>query len=676
MSSLDNSTSSDDENTSGVLVDRNDAVGSETVADKASSDDKKPEANEPEANESEAKEPQPPLGSVAVSKDLYAKIDKDGNQSWVTTIPDDIDEAAENEETKKFAVIVRKKKPKVADSTKPLVIDSIIIQSPHLKDLLATVLDGYPGIVVDVDRLTLSAPFECLIHRWSELSAAGKVLSVVGGPAKEHFDLLYGILVDELGELIQLRGDYFRNKAVAFKHAWLLFPPGCTVYGSQHGKPAAMRFTQGWYGNTNCGKVFFLSCDILEFDGVRMGWVGTSLRIPEFLGTMPFASLPCYPLEYHPQAAAVTETLLKRGRRFRRLAGFRYKMYRGMGSYYVRDNARREHVTSRIVLDCGNWEKHNSDHQIHFNEVLHEATYEGINDCHDISEAEAAEKFPLTDEEMLRASPLVRGYSLKNKRWMEFFIDDVSDIQFDAAAFDSLVLPQDHKDLVLAFTQSQVRHKNAFDDVISGKGKGIIMLLSGGPGIGKTLTAESVAEHMQVPLYSMSSGDLGAQASEVEEGLANVLQMVAHWNAVLLLDECDVFLQERGLQDMERNRMVSIFLRTLEYYEGILFLTTNRATSIDPAFESRIHISLEYPPLDAEARVAIWRGFLGRADDVVAGKSHAVTPDEVTQLSELNLNGRQIKNILKTANLLACHRSDVLSMEHLRTVLKVKGHSL
>ena len=52
--------------------------------------------------------------------------------------------------------------------------------------------------------------------------------------------------------------------------------------------------------------------------------------------------------------------------------------------------------------------------------------------------------------------------------------------------------------------------------------------------------------------------------------------MVARWEAVLLLDEADVFLEARSTHDLERNKLVSIFLRVLEYYEGILFLTTNR----------------------------------------------------------------------------------------------------
>src|SRR5690242_3786747 len=104
----------------------------------------------------------------------------------------------------------------------------------------------------------------------------------------------------------------------------------------------------------------------------------------------------------------------------------------------------------------------------------------------------------------------------------------------------------------MSFVESQVENKNAFDDVISGKGKGIIMLLSGPPGVGKTLTAESVAESMHIPLYMMSAGDLGTGPDEVEGNLQKILEMVAKWDAILLLDECDVFLEERTTHDLER----------------------------------------------------------------------------------------------------------------------------
>ncbi|KAI9930638.1 hypothetical protein MW887_011393 [Aspergillus wentii] len=83
-------------------------------------------------------------------------------------------------------------------------------------------------------------------------------------------------------------------------------------------------------------------------------------------------------------------------------------------------------------------------------------------------------------------------------------------------------------------------------DFISGKGRGLIVLLHGAPGVGKTATAEAVALEYQKPLFPITCGDLGI----TPEG--------------------------RDRTDIERNAMVSVFLRILEYYSGILFLTTNR----------------------------------------------------------------------------------------------------
>ena len=120
--------------------------------------------------------------------------------------------------------------------------------------------------------------------------------------------------------------------------------------------------------------------------------------------------------------------------------------------------------------------------------------------------------------------------------------------------------------------------------------QGMILLLCGPPGVGKTLTAESVAEEMKVPLYSMAAGDLGLDPRTVESSLRDILEMCTKWNAILLLDEADVFLEQRSLHELERNKLVSIFLRVLEYSECILFLTTNRVQTFDAAFQSRIHI--------------------------------------------------------------------------------------
>lgn len=152
--------------------------------------------------------------------------------------------------------------------------------------------------------------------------------------------------------------------------------------------------------------------------------------------------------------------------------------------------------------------------------------------------------------------------------------------------FDSLVLGQKQKELIHALVKQHSARSEHFDDVVRGKGKGLVGLLSGNPGCGKTLTAEAVAEVLHQPLYVASAGELGTGPEDLDRRLGRILELAQTWNAVLLLDEAEVFLQKRDTADVTRNALVSIFLRQLEYYQGVLIMTTNLVAYCDPAFES------------------------------------------------------------------------------------------
>lgn len=206
-----------------------------------------------------------------------------------------------------------------------------------------------------------------------------------------------------------------------------------------------------------------------------------------------------------------------------------------------------------------------------------------------------------------------------------------------------------------------------FDDVIEGKGQGVIMLLAGEPGVGKTLTAESVAEYMRVPLYSMSAAELGLDSASVEQALGDILDMTQNWKAVLLLDESDVFLEQRTIDGLERNKLISIFLRMLEYYRGVLFLTANRVSVLDKALDSRIHVKINYPELDFAARRQVWNNFISMLPSSFVG----LTAKDLECLAEKRLNGRQIKNVIKTAQLLASEQEKPLNLDHMHTVLRI-----
>lgn len=239
----------------------------------------------------------------------------------------------------------------------------------------------------------------------------------------------------------------------------------------------------------------------------------------------------------------------------------------------------------------------------------------------------------------------------------QFAIDRISDVQWSNEPFDRLVLGSKHKRLISALVQQHTSKSAEFDDFVAGKGKGLVGLLCGRPGCGKTLTAEAVAEITHKPLYAVSAGELDTTPSATDAALSRILRLGERWNAVVLLDEADVYLQERDKADVARNALVSIFLRQVEYHPGILMFTTNLINHIDPAFESaslfsvilnstnyiplvgRIHFCVKYPDLDFASRKTVWKTFLSRADTVKSG----ISERDLVRLARKPLNGRQVR---------------------------------
>ena len=89
----------------------------------------------------------------------------------------------------------------------------------------------------------------------------------------------------------------------------------------------------------------------------------------------------------------------------------------------------------------------------------------------------------------------------------------------------------------------------------------------------------------------VSAGELGTDSRYLESELQKILDICHAWGAILLLDEADVFLEKRNMHDIHRNALVSIFLRQLEYFQGILFLTTNRV-EVSSQLASELKIDL------------------------------------------------------------------------------------
>ena len=188
------------------------------------------------------------------------------------------------------------------------------------------------------------------------------------------------------------------------------------------------------------------------------------------------------------------------------------------------------------------------------------------------------------------------------------------------------------------------------------------ILLHGDLGVGKTLTAEAIAELLHRPLYSVAVGELGTDTAQLEKSLRQILDVAQIWNAVVLIDEADIFLEKRTSGDILRNAMVGIFLRLLEYHQGVLFLTTNRVTEFDSAFHSRISVALKYGALTRDAREKIWTNLL------LAARIDGLDP---VTLSETEINGRQIKNTIRLAQGLAAQQGVPVTARHIEMTLAV-----
>ena len=232
----------------------------------------------------------------------------------------------------------------------------------------------------------------------------------------------------------------------------------------------------------------------------------------------------------------------------------------------------------------------------------------------------------------------------------------------ETGLIDRIVLPEGYMKRVLRSVSrviDQDVHEAIYDrfhmqDVCQ-KGRGSIVLLHGPPGTGKTMMAEVIAEHLDRPLIKVFIGAFdGAKTQEI---LKKAFYRASKYNAILLLDEVDVFIQRRGRHPL-LDEVTSVFLRTLEYFDGILFLTTNLVGNIDPAIHSRVHVSLDLSVDKGEEkaiRKKIWKSMFpdGLAEicrmDGQIGLTDELKEKLFTELSEKNLNGREIKMVLQNA---------------------------
>lgn len=258
----------------------------------------------------------------------------------------------------------------------------------------------------------------------------------------------------------------------------------------------------------------------------------------------------------------------------------------------------------------------------------------------------------------------VRVFDLAAQDFLDVNTGDLSDYEYDPSLKDKLILPDEQRELLDILTSDIAVFTG---DIIEGKAAGNVILARGRPGVGKTLTAEVYAEVVGRPLYSIHTGSLGITAELVRKNLEEIFVRAKRWNAVLLLDEADVFVLERGFE-LAQNAIVAEFLRTLEYYDGLLFLTTNRSDGVDEAILARCAAVIDYHAPTPDAARQIWQ-MLAQGNDVTL--PDALLDQLTTAFPEIT--PRDIKMVLRLALRIALHRGETLDIHAFTRAATFRG---
>jgi DNA polymerase III delta prime subunit len=259
-------------------------------------------------------------------------------------------------------------------------------------------------------------------------------------------------------------------------------------------------------------------------------------------------------------------------------------------------------------------------------------------------------------------NPNVAIFDMRRHLRLRAHIANLEVYEYDTGLGERLVIPQDVREMVDMLLEPD----EEFKDIVGGKGGGSIILSAGPPGTGKTLTAEVYSQVASRPLYTIQASQLGTDPDSMEEELLKVFARSQRWNAILLIDEADVYVRTRG-DDLQQNAIVGVWLRVLEYYHGVMFLTTNRSDLVDDAIASRCVARFDYstPPLRDQAK--IW-AILARTADI---KLPIPVIKEIIEKHQ-HLSGRDIKNILKLARRRAKRVGKDIDLEVVDFVKKFK----
>ncbi|RIB24471.1 P-loop containing nucleoside triphosphate hydrolase protein [Gigaspora rosea] len=493
---------------------------------------------------------------------------------------------------------------------------------------------------------------------------------------KLYLKSLIKFLEQEYERTNEMRARMITQNKVSFSMLWVFYTPNLPVWytceTSNQKRGGIISSTSVEFNFMKQQIEFHIKIKVIDYDSVGFKHCSIVRKIGYFKGEMSFSSLPVMPFEFSKIEDKMKKIIAENGKKFFKLApGKHLKNYKGPLLRWKKSETcmilEKINANGRVMIDLESFAIMNPNYEMGNALLPKKCDFELLIN----TDAYLENDKEIQEADYLLAPAVVYGFSFELKQWGQFDVSEFEDIEFDKDALDYLVIPSDQKDIIKGLVSQYVEPSKVTDnnrlDPIRNKGNGCIFLCYGPPGTGKTLTAESVAEYLERPLWTLTVHELGTKLEDLEQQLAKVLYIAYKWNAVLLLDEADIYFERRSTSDLNRNMMVGIFLRLLEHYQGILFLTTNRVENFDEAICSRISMFLHYPELGTRERREIWTNFIKRA------KLPLIADD----FTKYKLNGREIRNVVNIVQRLARNKGEDLNanlvINIIEAIQKFKG---
>ncbi|KAJ5746107.1 ATPase AAA-type core [Penicillium odoratum] len=540
---------------------------------------------------------------------------------------------------------------------------SLQINSRHILKVFREVIGSYPTVPFDFSSsFTLESPFQMLFHHWDDLDQRRQSTEDV--EERMHLNLLFDFMEHEIGHDRSVMQAMVRNKQIKYLSLWCIFRPGDLVFQEFLGHPWLLRCERTAYEESKVtGPYFEVHCVYTDHDGILAGETKTVINIFQkrsFAAENPanITDLPVYPRMFVEERDELEVRVRERGRKFLALNEVSIQQYDGQAQFLKEPSF--DYWNPEMAGFEGVWLPHAELGRV----IVDRKTFQE-------DQYSNGTRVNSTEPDPLLCPPYEFGYSLSRKEWGRYLVDQMRPVEWKEDVWNSLIIGDRQKLVLQSLVNSHKFPGDARDQSLQ-KGRGLVILLHGTPGSGKTLTAETAAEGTQRALIMTSLGELNKWDNpyDFEYRLKMLLQYATQWEAVVLMDEADVFLEARDNSgdNAARNALVAVFLKALEYFSGIVFLTTNRITSFDRAMKSRIHLALEYTPPRIETRQQLWMQIL---KSIPAHEIDLDPEDAVNTFVSEKMNGREIANAIHTARTIARFQKKPLEIAHIDTVLDV-----